>query len=441
MNLMAQLQSISASSAPGNNTAELHSPDVAIMLDLAREISLQGDPQDMVRVFRKFTPAIYGGESFVAISRRGLDAPAYRVTRASRWAADVNPWLEQEKLPLFHGGVLADLIYSDTPRVLRDVSIPRSEPAHEFLQGARALLALPMFDDGIGLNMVVRMSPQPDGFDRVSLASSLLTANLFGRATNNLLAAKRLREAHAQIDHELKRVAHLQRLLLPREFPRIPGVDVAASYSTAARAGGDYYDFFDLGDGRWGLWISDVSGHGALAAVVMAMLRTLLHARCQCESAPGRVLHEINHHLSRETQRLPGLFVTAFYGIYDPRDGCLRYASAGHNPPLLVDKKNAVRELDSAQSIPLAVLPEAEFPEAEDRLAPGDTLLLYTDGITEAMNAAGEYYGRDRLLSCVREDVPNAQHIVDCVTCKLMAFTGNGQQNDDQTLVAMRVRD
>lgn len=438
---MTQLRPVTETATAWQGADELLPPDVAIMLSLSREISLQGDPQDLVRVFRKFTPAIYGGESFVAISRRGLDAPAYRVTRASRWAADVNPWLEQEKLPLFEGGLLSELIYSDTPRVLRDVSIPRSEPAHEFLQDARALLALPMFDDGVGLNMVVRMSPQPDGFDRVSLASSLLTANLFGRATNNLLAAKRLREAHAQIDHELKRVAHLQRLLLPREFPRIPGVDVAASYSTAARAGGDYYDFFDLGDGRWGLWISDVSGHGALAAVVMAMLRTLLHARCLCDSSPGDVLGEINEHLSRESQRLPGMFVTAFYGVYDPRDGSLRYASAGHNPPLVMSRDSAVRQLDQSQSVPLAVLPDAEFEIGVDRLAPGDTILLYTDGITEAMNPAGEMYGLDRLLSCVREDVPNAQHIVDCVTFKLMAFTGELPQSDDRTLVAMRIRD
>ena len=416
-------------------------PDVGIMLDLVREISLQGDPQDMVRVFRKYTPAIYGGESFVAISRRGLEEPSYRVTRSSRWAADVNPWLEQEKLPLFRGGLLAELVYGDMPRVVRDVVMTPSEPAFEYLQHARSLLALPMYDEGVGLNMVVRMSPKPRGFDDVNLASSLLTANLFGRATNNLLAAKRLREAHAQLDHEMKRVGQLQRYLLPASLPKITGVDVAVSYSTAARAGGDYYDFFDLGDGRWGLWISDVSGHGALAAVVMAMLRTLLHARCREESGPAEVLRDVNHHLSRETQRLPGLFVTAFYGVYDPREGSFRYSCAGHNPPLVVDRHARVRELDAAQAVPLAVQPETVFSEACDTLAPGDTLLLYTDGITEAVNAAGEAYGLDRLLSCVREDVPNAQHIVDCVTYKLAGFTGDRPPCDDQTLVAVRIKE
>jgi sigma-B regulation protein RsbU (phosphoserine phosphatase) len=146
----------------------------------------------------------------------------------------------------------------------------------------------------------------------------------------------------------------------------------------------------------------------------------------------------VNRHLVRETQRLPGLFVTGFYGIYDSRDGSIRYACAGHNPPLLVDRQIRVRELDHAQTLPLAIHAETDFPEAVEWLSSGDTLLLYTDGITEAVNAAGEAYGRERLLSCIREDVPNAQHIVGCVTGKLQAFTGGRPALDDQTLVAIR---
>jgi len=133
--------------------------------------------------------------------------------------------------------------------------------------------------------------------------------------------------------------------------------------------------------------------------------------------------------------------VTAFYALYDPRDRSLLFSSAGHNPPLLVDRQVRVSELDEAQSLPLGVEGSCSFPEARVTLAPGDTLLLYTDGITEAVNEAGEMYGRQRLLSCVHENVPNAQHIIDCVTHKLLGFTGSGAQQDDQTLVAMRIRE
>ena len=139
------------------------------------------------------------------------------------------------------------------------------------------------------------------------------------------------------------------------------------------------------------------------------------------------------------SDRYDGTFVTAFYGVYDPRDRSLCYACAGHNPPLLIDKQIHVSELDQAQSLPLAVEADCVFPQQEVKLQSGDTLILYTDGITEAMNRDGEMYGRNRLLSCVREDVPGAQHIIDCVVHKLLAYTGDGMREDDQTLLAIRL--
>jgi len=183
-----------------------------------------------------------------------------------------------------------------------------------------------------------------------------------------------------------------------------------------------------------------VSGHGAPAAVIMAMLRTMLHSEAQHHSTPGELLSFLNRKTAAQASRYEGMFVTAFYGVFEPRDGSLRYACAGHNPPLLVDRRIQVRELDEAQALPLGVDDSAEFAESADRLTQGDTLLLYTDGITEATNVAGTAYGRDRLLSCVREDVPNAQHIIDCVTYKLIGFTDGLPQHDDQTLVAIRKR-
>jgi len=211
-------------------------------------------------------------------------------------------------------------------------------------------------------------------------------------------------------------------------------------YRTAARAGGDYYDFFDLGEGRWGMLIADVSGHGTPAAVVMAMLRTILHGRCHNCGTPADLLAEANRQLMDQGDPNDGTFVTACYLVYDPGDGSLRYTCAGHNPPLLVDRNATVRELACAQSLPLGVDKNATFRLANDRLTSGDTLLLYTDGVTETTNDAGEQYGRDRLLGCVCQNVPSAQHIIDCVHHKLLAFSGTRDQEDDRTLLALRVR-
>jgi sigma-B regulation protein RsbU (phosphoserine phosphatase) len=407
---------------------------------MLREISRQSDPQAMISVFRKEAMRLYGGDGSLSLSRRELQAPRFRITRSTQWKEDINPWTEPHRLPVLTGGLLAELLYAEEPQILRDVRLPASDPAHSHLTGARSLMCLPLYDGGVGLNMVVRWSADPKGMDGVRLADALLTTNLFGRATNNLVVAQRLQSAFRQLDHEMLRVAALQRSLLPARLPDIPTLDVAASYKTAARAGGDYYDFFELADGRWGVLVADVSGHGASAAVLMAMLRTLLHARCRQWGTPSGALGVANQHLCAQAERYEGLFVTAFYALYDPRDRSLVFSSAGHNPPLLVDRNVQVSELDEAQTLPLGVEMNCSFPEARTTLAPGDTLLLYTDGITEAVSETGEMYGRERLLSCVHENVPNAQHIIDCVTHKLLGFTRGGAQQDDQTLVAMRVR-
>jgi len=413
---------------------------VAVVVEMMREMSRQSDPQEMVKLFRQRTSVLYGGEHSVSLSRRDLDAPRYRITRSTRWREDVNPWSEPHRLPILEGGLLGELLYGDEPRVLRDICVTPTDPAHELLYDARSIIALPLFDQGVGLNMVVRMSSHPAGFDHINIADALLTGNLFGRATNNLVVARKLETAYAELDYEMKLVAEIQKSLLPPRLPDIPGVDIAASYKTATRAGGDYYDFFDLHDGRWGVLIADVSGHGTPAAVVMAMLRTMLHGQCYQCASPGELLEHANRQLCNRHDRFSGTFVTAFYGIFDPASRTMHYSCAGHNPPLVVNRRAEVRELNQALTYPLAIERDEEFPETTTRFDSGDTLLFYTDGITEATNERGEMYGHERLLSCVREDVPHAQHIIDCVTHKLLAFTGGGTQQDDQTLLAMRLR-
>ncbi|MEK6677056.1 MAG: PP2C family protein-serine/threonine phosphatase [Planctomycetota bacterium] len=411
-----------------------------LVVDLVREMSLQTDPQDMVMFFRRRVHAFHGASGSVSLSRRGLNHPQYRITRSTKWKEFINPWTDTHRLPLLQGGLLGELLYSDLPRIMSDVRVPESDPAYEHLHDARCLVALPLFENGVALNMVIRTATRPGAWDESDLPNSMLEANLFGRATNHLLLAQQLKRAYGELDHEMKRVAEIQRSLLPARLPRIPTLDIAVSYATATRAGGDYYDFFDLGDGRWGLLIADAGGHGTAAAVIMAMLRTLLHANCLSCSTPGGLLKTINTQLCDRSDRYSAILVTAFFGIYNPQDGSLTYSCAGHNPPLLVDPGAEVTELEDAQSLPLAVDSKAEFPEATVHLRYGHTLLMYTDGITEALNRSGEMYGRQRLLSCVREDVPNAQHIIDCVTNKLLGFMDGQPQLDDQTLVALLVK-
>ena len=187
--------------------------------------------------------------------------------------------------------------------------------------------------------------------------------------------------ALAELDRELQVVGEIQRSLLPAELPRIEGFEVAAHYVTSARAGGDYYDFFPLSDG-WGIFIADVAGHGTPAAVLMAITHAIAHAQPGTHTPPGLLLGYLNRQLTRSYTR-GGTFVTAFYAVLDPVKRTIRYAAAGHNPPRLV-RGGRVMSLDRTGSLPLGIM-EQEYGEAEVALERGDLLVMYTDGITEAM--------------------------------------------------------
>ncbi len=418
--------------------------DVQARLDIVKktvhEVSTQTDPQELVKMYRRRVDQLFGEGLSISLSRRGLDAPLYRITRSTTWPQPIDPWRSPDRLPVLAGGILGDLLYAAEPVVLNDVRIDPADPAADLLAGVRSLVTLPLFDGGEAINMVVRGSSQPGRFNPVELPELLLQANLFGKAVNSLVLHRQLAEAHQQLDREFRRVGEIQRTLLPPRLPDIPGVSIATSYRPAARAGGDYYDFFELSEGRWGILIADVSGHGPPAAVVMAMLRTMLHTHCTGCFGAGETLETMNNSLMRQPHVDMGMFVTAFYGIYDPRDRSLTYASAGHNPPLLVGTDLQVTELDRVQQLPLAVTEDTRYPEHRTKLARGDKLIFYTDGITEFRNAEGEFYGRERLLSCVREEVRFAQEIVDCVNGKLAAFATGRPIADDQTIVALVIQ-
>lgn len=414
--------------------------DIAVVVDLVREMSRQKDPQALVSMYRRRATEFFGGDGSISLSRRGLQHPKYKVTRSTIWSEQINPWKDPHLIPLLEGGIVAELFYADEPRVIGDFKIPEDDPAYEHLQDARSLMCLPLYDEGTALNMVVRYSHEPDFFSDENLSGATLLANLFGRATHGLVLHEQVQRTYDELDREMRRVGQIQRSLLPPKLPDIPSLNIAASYETAARAGGDYYDFFELSDGRWGMIIADVSGHGPAAAVVMAILRTILHHQCPDCLEPSDVLRILNRGLIDHSEGHEVTFVTAFYARYDPKDRSLRYASAGHNPPLLVSRSLEVRELDDAQSLPLGITLIDKFIEGTVTLKSGETLILYTDGITEAFNPAGEMYGRQRLLSCVRENTRFAQEIVDCVTYKLKGFTGDETLQDDQTILALRVK-
>ena len=184
--------------------------------------------------------------------------------------------------------------------------------------------------------MVILAREDADAFPRDRIADCVMLGNLFGRATQTLVLSQAVKEAYEAVDYELRTVADIQKSLLPAATPKMPGLDVAVHYQTAKRAGGDYYDFFPLPEGNSACLIADASGHGAPAAVLMAVAHSIAHTQPEPPARPGELLTHLNAHLTRQYTRQTGNFMTAFYAVFDPANRMLTYASAGHNPPRLV---------------------------------------------------------------------------------------------------------
>lgn len=407
---------------------------------MMREMSLQTDPQEMVRNYASRLRQMVQGDRFLSLSRRDLPAPKFRITRSSLWEHEVNPWTEKHRLPVLEGGILGDLIYGDQPRIIQDLIVPPDDPAHTYLEGQRSLMAIPNYDRGIALNMTVRMSTEPYAFDPETFPEHVWMSNLFGRATHNLVLSAELKQAYEMVDRELKHVADIQRSLLPKEIPSIPTMGLAAHYQTSQWAGGDYYDFFELPNGQWGLMIADVSGHGTPAAVLMAITHSIAHSSPTPPAAPGALLSHVNNVLSTRYTVDSGTFVTAFYGIYDPARRTLTYACAGHNPPRLKRcEDGSIASLEGSSNLPLGLFPGLVFEETVQELIPGDQIIFYTDGVTEATSPSGAMFGMERLDEVLENCHLTADGLIAEVLRALDDFTAGQPAADDRTLLVAKI--
>jgi sigma-B regulation protein RsbU (phosphoserine phosphatase) len=413
---------------------------LGLIVETMREMSRQTEPQAMVRAYRARIRQLVPYDRSLSLSRRDLTRPHFRITRSSTWAEEINPWKEADRLPVREGGLLAELIYADEPRLIDDLEIAATDPAAEYLTGQQSLMAIPLYDRGVALNMVVLMRQEPAAFDREQFPQMVWMSNLFGRATNTLVLAEEVQQAYNAVDREMKVVADIQRSLLPAQLPRIPTMDLAASYQTAHRAGGDYYDFFPLPDGKWGILIADVSGHGTPAAVLMAVTHAIAHTHPGPPVPPGQMLDYVNRHLATRYTAQSDTFVTAFYGIYDPARRELVYACAGHNPPRLKRcGDGTVASLDGVDGLPLGVTADESYTERSQPLRPGDQVVFYTDGVTDARNPAGEMFGLPRLDAVLAGCPKVASELLDAVLGALDQFTAGRRADDDRTLLVARI--
>lgn len=410
------------------------------IVDMMRDMSRHTDPQEMVRSYAKRIQVVRPMDGRVSLSRRGLRSPEFRVTRSTTWQEDINPWKEKDRLPLHQGGLFAQLLYDDEPRIIDDLQIAGDDPAAPYLVGNRSLAAIPMFDQGVALNMVVLLRKEPQSFARSDLPELVWLSNLFGRATNNLVLSEQLQYAYQALDREFALVGEIQRSLLPSVLPKVPTMDLAAHYQPSQRAGGDYYDFFELPEGKWGIFIADVSGHGTPAAVLMAITHCIAHSNPCPSCRPQQVVAYLNRCLATRYTAQNESFVTAFYAVYDPKDRTLTYSRAGHNPPRLKRcQDGTLVGLDGASGLPLGISADSVYQERVHQLLPGDQIIFYTDGITEAYSPDGEMFTTERLDRELENCSLEASALLESVLVAVHEFTAGLPAVDDQTMIVARI--
>jgi sigma-B regulation protein RsbU (phosphoserine phosphatase) len=245
------------------------------------------------------------------------------------------------------------------------------------------------------------------------------------------------------LERELALAKSIQISFMPRELPNVDGWEIGANWQSAREVGGDFFDIIPLPDGahgpRWGIVIADVADKGIPAALYMALSKTLIHTIATEQIDPARTLEKVNNLLISETNA--DLFVSAFYSIWEPELGRLIYANAGHNPPLLFTPESAGR-LIRDHGIVLGVEADAEYSSSVIEIKPGQLLVLYTDGVTEAYGGERGFFGLSRLRNLVLGlDDWEANNVVDAIFERVLQFRGQPDLSDDLTVLALRCQE
>ena len=264
------------------------------------------------------------------------------------------------------------------------------------------------------------------------------------KAIEQIEYVHQMQKEHSQLESlkgDLAIACEIQQAILPRVFPPFPEdsdkLDIAASMTPAKDVGGDFYDFFRIDDDRIGFVIADVSGKGIPAAIFMAVSRTLIRATGVRGGSPADCLTYSNKLLAAES--VDCMFVTVFYGIFNLKTGEISYCNAGHNPPYILKRGGAVEVLPMSQDPMVGAIDGIEYHGATLQLDHGDSLVMFTDGVTEAMNAQNEEFGEERLEDTLAEvTMHNCQQIVEAIKADVAAFVGDAEQSDDITVLALK---
>ena len=402
-------------------------PEVAQVLRLAGRLerlaeALVETPPDLAQLphlLREHVPAMFP-QSRIEIRTSGDDV---LLRHPPSWTPPAQPvwdWIYTESKPAVFTPGLPLAGGTGEPGEYARLVVPIVWPEHERTVGA-------IYIERAGEANLLELSMPLVQSLAAQIASVLHTAQMQEEA-----AARR------RIEQELTLAGRIQMSLLPDRPPDLPGWQIATLLEPARETSGDFFDFIPLSGGRWGIVVADVADKGVGAALFMALSRTLI--RTYAKEYPERsdlVLAEVNERILSEARA--GLFVTVFYAVLDPVSGALGYCNAGHPPPYLAGRRrqDSLRQL-SRTGMALGAVEGERWVQGQTQLDAGDLLVLYTDGLTEASNPAGQCFGRRRLAEAIRSRLGvDASELKDDLLAEVRGFAADGPQADDLTLVVL----
>jgi phosphoserine phosphatase RsbU/P len=383
--------------------------------------------------------ALYGWDAgrrcYLPRAQYGLDEAA----RADMW----NGELKEGEFPLLDA---ARVQVEATACALESLSQPQSwkslepagQPDHGLIRGRRLLIAVPVAikNEALGVLLVA------EGGGARALRSRRLeiiqgiAQQVAMALQDDLLQSQTV--MHERLETEVQLARQIQRTFIPEHLPTREGWELSARWETARQVGGDFYDVLELPNGKLGLFVADVADKGMPAALFMALTRTVFRAAVSESDSPAEVMRRMNALLYPDSGQ--GMFVTAIYGVLDPTNGAFTYASAGHSPPLWIRPGGAAENLNRTM-IALGILDSPASAELTIHVHAGESLLLYTDGLTEAFSPEGELFGEGHLFGCVnREPVQSADELISRIQSDLQTFVGTEGLADDLTMLVVRRR-
>src|SRR5438067_11935878 len=313
---------------------------------------------------------------------------------------------------------------------------PRFMGGTVVLQGVRSVLAVPL---GVGENVfgiIYADSPIAEGRfteDHLKVLTTLASVAAI-RVENARLTEEQLERE--RLERELQVASEIQQRFQPTSAPQVTGYELQGISFPCYEIGGDYYDFIKRSNGNLVVALGDVSGKGTAAALLMSSLHAAVHAQFDTHKSLAETISSINRYL---VESIPAnRFVTLFYADLDPKTGALAFLNAGHNPPLIVHAGGTMEQL-AAGGLPLGIMADADFREGNTKLLPGDVLVIYSDGVSEAVNPGGEEFGATRLYEVVARNLDtSASGIRDRIESALTKFCQGTPAADDITLVIVK---